>query len=81
MMKARVRVELKQGVLDPQGVTIKNALVDMGYPEIGAVKSGKIFDLEVDLDDREALKVRLEDMCRKLLANPVIEQYSIEVLE
>jgi phosphoribosylformylglycinamidine synthase len=81
MVRAKVRVELKDGVLDPQGVTIKNALVDMGYPEIAKVKSGKTFDLEIDLDDRELVEAKLDEMCRKLLANPVIEQYSVEVLE
>lgn len=81
MVRAKVRVELKNGVLDPQGVTIRNALVDMGYPEIASVKSGKTFDLEIDLDDRELVKEKLDEMCRKLLANPVTEQYSVEVLE
>ena len=81
MVRAKVRVELKNGVLDPQGVTIRNALVDMGYSEIASVKSGKTFDLEVDLDDRELVKEKLDEMCRKLLANPVTEQYSVEVLE
>lgn len=79
MVKATVRVELKDGVLDPQGVTIKNALVDMGYPEVSNVKSGKIFDLEVEAEDGEAAKPKIEEMCAKLLANPVIEKYSIEV--
>jgi phosphoribosylformylglycinamidine synthase len=79
--RARVRVELKSGVLDPQGATIKNALVDMGYPEVGNVRSGKIFDLEMDISDRDSAEEKLDEMCRKLLANPVIEQYSIEVLE
>jgi len=81
MMRAKVRVELKNGVLDPQGVTIKNALVDMGYPQIRNVRSGKIFDLEIDLDDREIVEAKLDEMCRKLLANPVIEQYNVEILE
>jgi phosphoribosylformylglycinamidine synthase len=81
MVRAKVRVELKNGVLDPQGVTIKNALVDMGYPEIASVKSGKTFDLEIDLDDRKLVEAKLDEMCRKLLANPVIEQYSVEVYE
>jgi phosphoribosylformylglycinamidine synthase PurS subunit len=55
--------------------------VDMGYPEIGSVRSGKTFDLEIDLNDRALLEVKLDEMCRKLLANPVIEQYSVEVYE
>ena len=81
MVRAKVTVELKDGVLDPQGVTIKNALVDMGYPEVSDVRSGKIFDLEIDLADRNAVAAKLDEMCRKLLANPVIEQYNVEVLE
>ena len=79
-IKARVRVELRNGVLDPQGVTRRNALVDMGYAEVSSVRSGKIFDLEIELDDRDDAAARLDEMCRKLLANPVIEQYGIEVL-
>jgi phosphoribosylformylglycinamidine synthase len=81
MTKAKIRVELKNGVLDPQGVTIKNALVDMGYTEVNEVRSGKTFDLEIDSDDREGVRARLDEMCQKLLANPVIEQYDIEVIE
>jgi len=80
MTKATVRIELKEGVLDPQGVTIRNALVDMGYPEVGNVRSGKVFNLEINIDDKNAAKQKLEEMCSKLLANPVIEQYTIEVL-
>jgi phosphoribosylformylglycinamidine synthase subunit PurS len=80
MTKATVRIELKDGVLDPQGVTIRNALVDMGYPEVGNVRSGKVFNLEINIDDKTAAKQKLEEMCSKLLANPVIEQYTIEVL-
>jgi phosphoribosylformylglycinamidine synthase len=80
-MKATVRVELKDGVLDPQGVTIRNALVDMGYPEVGSVRSGRIFTLDVDADGSASAKTRVEEMCRRLLANPVIEKYTIEVIE
>jgi len=79
MTRATIRVELKDGVLDPQGVTIKNALKDMGYPEIGSVRSGKVFNLELDIDDKNIAKAKLEEMCSKLLANPIIEQYFIEV--
>jgi len=81
MLKATIRVELKEGVLDPQGVTIKNALVDMGYGEVGDVRSGKVFNLELDMKDREQAKSRLDEMCSRLLANPVIERYEIEVHE
>jgi len=81
MIKATIRVEFKDGVLDPQGVTIRNALKDMGYKGVGDVRSGRIFKLTVDTDDRAAARDQIDDMCRKLLANPVIEQYEIEVIE
>lgn len=81
MIQATIRVELKDGVLDPQGVTIRNALVDMGYDGVRNVRSGKIFKVSVDTDDREAANEQIDEMCRKLLANPVIEKYTIEVVE
>ena len=79
MITATVIVELKNGVLDPQGVTIHNALADMGYPDIRGVRSGKIFKLEIDAPDRNSARMRLDEICKKLLANPVIESYRLEV--
>ncbi len=81
MIQATIRVELKDGVLDPQGVTIRSALVDMGYDGVRNVRSGKIFKVSVDTDDREAANEQIDEMCRKLLANPVIEKYTVEVVE
>lgn len=81
MLRATVRIELKNGVLDPQGVTIRNALVDMGYPEVGNVRSGKVFVIDLDVNDHDKARSILDEMCGKLLANPVIETYSIEELK
>jgi len=81
MLRATVRIELKNGVLDPQGVTIRNALVDMGYPEVGSVRSGKVFVIDLDVSDHDEARSMLDEMCGKLLANPVIETYSIEELK
>ena len=78
-MKATVHVTLKDGVLDPQGKAIGNALHGLGFDEVGEVRQGKLIELEIDGDDPEAAKARLEEMCRKLLANPIIERYAIEV--
>lgn len=78
-MKATVHVTLKDGVLDPQGKAIGNALHGLGFDEVGEVRQGKLIELEIDGDDPEAAKARLDEMCRKLLANPVIERYAIEV--
>ncbi len=78
-MKATVHVTLKDGVLDPQGKAIGNALHGLGFGEVGEVRQGKLIELEIDGNDPEAAKARLDEMCRKLLANPVIERYAIEV--
>ena len=75
-MKARVHVTLKQGVLDPQGKAIGHALEGLGFDEVGEVRQGKVIELEV-ADGTEEERIR--DMCEKLLANPVIEDYRIEI--
>ncbi len=75
-MKAIVTVNLKNGVLDPQGKAIAHTLVDIGYPEVQGARQGKV--IELDLVDGTP-KEKIEEMCDKLLANPVIESYSIEV--
>ncbi|MGD8376303.1 MAG: phosphoribosylformylglycinamidine synthase subunit PurS [Acidobacteriota bacterium] len=78
-MKARVTVRLKPSVLDPQGMTIQKALVSLGYDEVSGVRQGKVFDLEVSGTDAAAARARLEEMGRRLLSNPVVEDFSIEV--
>ena len=78
-MRARVTVRLKAGVLDPQGMTIRKALVSLGYDEVEGVRQGKVFDLEVAASDAAAARVRLEEMGRRLLSNPVVEDFEIEV--
>jgi len=78
-MKARVIVTLKNGVLDPQGKAIEGALGGLGFDGIGSVRQGKVFDVELDGSDTSAAKAKLEQMCEKLLANTVIENYAIEI--
>src|SRR3569623_1561722 len=68
-MKARVHVTLKNGVLDPQGKAIGHSLNRLGFPEVGDVRQGKYIELELAEPDKATAKARLEDMCRKLLAN------------
>jgi phosphoribosylformylglycinamidine synthase len=77
----RVDVSLKEGVLDPQGTTIRRALIDMGYKNIKEVKSGKFFEIELDADRTIEAVETLEQVCKKLLANPVIERYEIKRLK
>lgn len=78
--RAVVYVRLKEGVLDPQGVTIHKALAQMGYDEFTSVRTGRFFELEV-VSDRGDLDRRLQEVSSKLLSNPVIETFTVERAE
>ncbi|MBP2549388.1 phosphoribosylformylglycinamidine synthase [Neorhizobium galegae] len=80
MIKARVTVTLKNGVLDPQGKAIEGALGSLGFEGVHQIRQGKVFDLELDTSDRVKAEEDLKAMCEKLLANTVIENYSIALL-
>lgn len=77
-MKARVHVTLKSGVLDPQGEAVRHALGSLGFDGVGEVRIGKVIELDLAEADRAAAEARLDEMCRKLLANTVIENYRVE---
>lgn len=79
MIKARVTVTLKNGVLDPQGKAIEHALGGLGFGGIGSVRQGKVFDLELNATDKAKAEADLKTMCDKLLANTVIENYAVEI--
>ena len=76
-MKIKVIVTLKNGVLDPQGKAIQQTLNGMGFENVKEVRQGKYFDIEVNENDEVKAKSKVEDMCKKLLANLVIEDYKI----
>jgi phosphoribosylformylglycinamidine synthase subunit PurS len=80
MIKARVTVTLKKGVLDPQGKAIEGALGTLGFEGVRSVRQGKVFDLVLGHDDRAQAESEIKAMCEKLLANMVIEDFSIAVL-
>ncbi|HMM15668.1 MAG TPA: phosphoribosylformylglycinamidine synthase subunit PurS [Parvibaculum sp.] len=80
-MKARIKVMLKNGVLDPQGKAIEGALGSLGFSGVASVRQGKLFEVELDEKDPARARVALEDMSKKLLANTVIENYAIEIDE
>jgi phosphoribosylformylglycinamidine synthase len=80
-MKIRVYVSLKNGVLDPQGVTIGKALKTMGFGSVNDVRVGKFIDVEVNEKDAKKAEAQVKDMCEKLLANTVIENYKIAAIE
>jgi len=81
VIKARVTVTLKNGVLDPQGKAIEHALSGLGFDGVGSVRQGKVFDLELDGTDAEKAEAALKAMCDKLLANTVIENYSVNIAQ
>ena len=78
-MKARVYVTLKQSVFDPQGQTIADALHSLGYKNVGDVRQGKFFELDVSAASADQAKAVAAEVADKLLANPVIESYRVEV--
>jgi phosphoribosylformylglycinamidine synthase subunit PurS len=77
-MKARVYIMPKPGVLDPQGKAIGHALGSLGFAGVGEVRQGKVIDLELAETDPTRARATVEEMCKKLLANTVIESYRIE---
>lgn len=79
MIKATVYVTIKQSVLDPQGVAVQGALHSMGFQEVESVRIGKYMEINLDTDNREEAEAKVTEMCEKLLANTVVEQYRFEL--
>ncbi|MBI5328102.1 MAG: phosphoribosylformylglycinamidine synthase subunit PurS [Deltaproteobacteria bacterium] len=79
-MKAKVYVTLKKGVLDPQGKAVANALETMGYKEVKGLRIGKFIEIELDGASQKDGEKRVKEMCEKLLANTVVEDYRIEIV-
>jgi phosphoribosylformylglycinamidine synthase subunit PurS len=80
MIKARVTVTLKNGVLDPQGKAIEHALGGLGFSGVDSIRQGKVFDVVLETSDRAKAESELKAMGEKLLANMVIEDFAVEVL-
>ena len=81
MFKATINVTLKKSVLDPQGQTVLHALGTMGFKDAKNLRVGKFFELSLDADSRQKAEARIKEMCDKLLTNPVIEDYTFNLLE
>lgn len=79
-MKAKVHVTLKSGVLDPQGKAVGHALASLGFSGVEDVRQGKYIELELNETDASRAKANVEEMCKKLLANTVIENYAVEIV-
>ncbi|MES1990632.1 MAG: phosphoribosylformylglycinamidine synthase subunit PurS [Pseudomonadota bacterium] len=80
-MKARIKVMLKNGVLDPQGKAIEGALGTLGFPNVASVRQGKYFEVDIAESDAAKARAAIDEMSKKLLANTVIENYAIELDE
>ena len=80
-MKAKIHVTLKSGVLDPQGKAVEQALGSLGFAGVSGVRQGKYIELDLDETDQAKAQANVEKMCEKLLANTVIENYSIDFAE
>ncbi|CUS97908.1 phosphoribosylformylglycinamidine synthase subunit PurS [Candidatus Kryptobacter tengchongensis] len=76
MIKARIIVRLKDTILDPQGKTIHHALKTLGYNEVESLRTGKFFEVSLNIDEEEKAKEVIDEICRKILANPVTEEYN-----
>jgi phosphoribosylformylglycinamidine synthase len=79
VVKARIKITLKNGVLDPQGKAIEGALASLGFSGVGDVRQGKYIEVELKEADEAKAKAQIEQMCKDLLANTVIENYSYEI--
>ncbi|HUL06936.1 MAG TPA: phosphoribosylformylglycinamidine synthase subunit PurS [Candidatus Acidoferrum sp.] len=78
-MKAKVHITLKPGVLDPQGRAIQHALASLGFAGVDDVRQGKYIELDLGDTDQAKARARVDEMCKQLLANTVIENYSVEI--
>lgn len=81
MYSAQIFIRHKKGILDPQGKTVKDALHALKYSGTSEVKIGKLIDLKIEAKSLDAAKSQINEMCQKLLANPVMEEYSFEIEE
>jgi phosphoribosylformylglycinamidine synthase PurS subunit len=78
-MRVRVLVRLKPGILDVPGTSVKRSLQGLGFGDVVDLRMGKVIDIDLDTDDAATARQRTQDMCERLLANPVIERYTIEI--
>jgi phosphoribosylformylglycinamidine synthase len=78
-MKVTVTIDRRPEIADPEGTTVKRALHELGFTEATSVRMDRVIHMDVDGDDPDEVKARVEDMCRQLLTNPVLEDFAVEV--
>jgi phosphoribosylformylglycinamidine synthase len=81
MLKAEINITFKRTVADPQGLTIKHALESLGYKDLGDVRIGKLVFIKLNLKDKKRAEREINQMCKKLLVNPIIEDYHFKIRE
>jgi len=81
MLEVEIHITLKKTISDPQGLTVKHALQSLGYQNLEEVRVGKFITVKLNSKDKKEAKQRTDEMCRKLLANPIIEDYSFKIEE
>jgi len=81
MLKAEINITLKRTVADPQGLTIKHALESLGYKDLADVRMGKLVIIKLNFKDKKRAQQQINQMCKKLLANPIIEDYHFKIKE
>ena len=79
-MKVRVLVRLKPSILDPQGTTVQRALGGLGFTDVVDLRVGKLIEIELEAKSAEQARARVEEMCQKLLANPLLEDHTVEIV-
>ncbi|MBU4484229.1 phosphoribosylformylglycinamidine synthase subunit PurS [bacterium] len=80
-MLAKVYITLKQGVLDPQGKAVKNSLASLGYNEVKDIRVGKYIEVKLDEVSKEVAQIKVDEMCKRLLANTTVESYTFDLIE
>ena len=78
-MKVTITVDRRPEIADPEGTTVKRALHDLGFTEVASVRMDRVIHLDVDGENREEVEARVEEMCKQLLANPVLEDFEVQV--
>lgn len=81
MLEVEIYITLKKTVSDPQGLTIKHALESLGYQNLEEVRVGKLITIKLNSKDKKKAKQKVDEMCQKLLSNPIIEDYSLKIKE
>lgn len=80
-MKVTITIDRRPEIADPEGTTVRRALHELGFGEVSSVRMDRVIHMDVEGDDPDDVKIRVEDMCKRLLANPVLEDFTVQIEE